>query len=147
MSEQGIGASVRRSEDQRFLTGKGNYVDDINRPGQAYAAFVRSPHAHAKIKSIKTDKAAKAPGVLTVLTGQDWVADGLGPMICGVAITDRNGEPHKAPPHSPLSPDTAKHVGDEVAVVIAETLAQAREAAELVDVNDKELPCVTSTAG
>ncbi len=147
MSEQGIGASVRRSEDNRFLTGKGNYVDDINRPGQAHAAFVRSPHAHAKIKSIKTDKAAKAPGVVAVLTGQDWVADGLGPMICGVAITDRNGDPHKAPPHTALSADTVKHVGDEVAVVIADTLAQARDAAELVEVNYQELPSVTSTAG
>ncbi|MGB6507135.1 MAG: xanthine dehydrogenase family protein molybdopterin-binding subunit, partial [Xanthobacteraceae bacterium] len=83
MSGTGIGASVRRKEDQRFITGKGHYTDDINRPGQTYAYFLRSPHAHAKIKSIDTKAAAAAPGVVAVLTGTELAADKIGNLICG----------------------------------------------------------------
>ncbi len=140
MTDKGIGASVRRTEDRRFLTGQGRYVDDINRPGQAYAYFVRSPHAHAKIRSVNTETAASAPGVVAVLTGADVAADGLGGLICGWTITDKNGEPHKSPPHPLLAVDTVRHVGDPVVVVIAESLAAAKDAAEAVEIDFEELP-------
>ena len=146
MAETGIGASVRRKEDFRFLTGKGNYVDDINRPGQAYACFVRSPHAHANIRSIDTSAAAASAGVVAVLTGQDLAADGLGGLICGWSITSKDGQPHKAPAHPALATDTVRHVGDQVAVVIAETLDQAKDAAEKLVVDYEERPAVVSTA-
>ena len=87
MSETGIGASVRRKEDFRFLTGKGRYVDDLNRPGQVYASFVRSPHAHAKVAKVNTDAAKKAPGVVAVFTGADMAADNVGSLPCGWVVT------------------------------------------------------------
>ena len=144
MTEQGIGAAVRRKEDYRFLTGNGHYLDDINRPGQAYACFVRSPHAHANIKNVDTGKAAKSPGVVAVLTGKDIADDGVGSLICGWTITGKDGEPHKGPPHPALAAETVRYVGDHVAVVIADTLAQAKDGAELVAVDYEELPSVTS---
>ncbi len=140
MTDKGIGVSVRRSEDRRFLTGQGRYVDDINRHGQAYAYFVRSPHAHAKIRSVNTEAAASASGVVAVLTGADVAADGLGGLICGWTIADKNGEPHKSPPHPLLAVDTVRHVGDPVVVVIAESLAAAKDAAEAVEIDFEELP-------
>ena len=145
MSETGIGAPVRRKEDYRFLTGNGNYLDDINRPGQAYAYFVRSPHAHATF-TIDTSAAAGAAGVVAVLTGADTQAAGLGGLICGWTITGKDGEPHKAPGHPVLALDTARFVGDALAVVIAETYAQAKEAAEMVSVDYDVNPSVTSVA-
>ena len=145
MSETGIGAPVRRKEDYRFLTGNGNYLDDINRPGQAYAYFVRSPHAHATF-TIDTSAAAGAAGVVAVLTGADTQAAGLGGLICGWTITGKDGEPHKAPGHPVLALDTARFVGDALAVVIAETYAQAKEAAEMVSVDYDVKPSVTSVA-
>jgi len=137
-----IGARVLRKEDYRFLTGSGQYTDDVSLPRQSYAAFVRSPHAHARIKSIKTDKAQKAPGVLAVYTGEDLAAAKVGGLPCGWLITDVNGKPMKEPPYPPLARGKACHVGDRVAVVIAETLEQARDAAEKVKVDYEELPAV-----
>ena len=142
----GIGASVRRKEDHRFITGKGRYVDDINRPGQAYACFVRSPHANAKINGVDTSAATASPGVLAVLTGADLAADQIGPLICGWAITQKNGEPHVAPAHPALAVDRVRYVGDHVAIVIAETLAQAKDGAEAVAVDYQELPAVVDIA-
>jgi carbon-monoxide dehydrogenase large subunit len=144
MPDTGIGASVKRTEDFRFLTGQGRYTDDINRPGQVHAYFVRSPHAHARIKKVDTAAAAKLPGVLAVFTGADMAADKVGSLPCGWVVTDRNGEPHKAPPHFPLARDKVRYVGDHVAVVIAATYAQAKEAGEAVQVDYEELPSVTS---
>ena len=140
MPDTGIGASVRRKEDQRFLTGKGRYVDDLNRPGQVHAVFVRSPHAHATVKSIDASAAQAASGVVAVFTGKDMEADSVGSLPCGWTVTDRHGEPHKAPPHFPLLRDKVRYVGDHVAVVIAESLAEAKDAAELVEVDYDILP-------
>ena len=138
MSDTGIGASVKRTEDFRFLTGQGRYTDDINRPGQVFAFFVRSPHAHAAIKGINKTAAEAAPGVVAVFTGADMAADNVGSLPCGWTVNDRHGEAHKAPPHFPLARDKARYVGDHVAVVIAKTYAEAREAADLVEVDYDE---------
>jgi carbon-monoxide dehydrogenase large subunit len=146
MGENGIGARLARKEDQRFLRGKGNYVDDINRPGQTYAAFVRSPHAHANIRSVDTSAAEAAPGVIAVFTGADIAADQVGPLICGWAITSKDGSAMNMPPHTVLAQNKVTYVGDHVAMVIAETQAQARDAAELVSVDYEELPAIVSTA-
>ena len=145
MQANGIGASVRRKEDQRFLLGKGRYTDDINVAGQTHAYFLRSPHAHAIIEGIDTSAATAAPGVVAVLTGADLAADGIGPLICGVTVTSDDGEPHRAPAHPALAQGKVNYVGDHVAIVIAETLTQARDAAELVDVRYRPLPAVSVT--
>lgn len=146
MVENGVGASVLRKEDNRFLIGKGNYTDDINLVGQTHAVFVRSPHAHATLNSIDTKAAAGSAGVVAVLTGDDLAADGIGPLICGVTVTSDDGEPHRAPAHPALAQGKVNYVGDHVAIVIAETLAQAKDAAELVEVDYGLLPAVTDTA-
>ena len=103
MAEGMIGAPIRRTEDFRFLTGQGHYLDDINRPNQTHAYFLRSPHAHAKIRGIDTAAATSAPGVVAVLTGADIAADKVGGLICGWVVTDRHGQPHKAPPHPAIA--------------------------------------------
>jgi carbon-monoxide dehydrogenase large subunit len=139
-----IGARIERKEDYRFLTGSGQYTDDVALPGQTYAAFVRSPHAHAAIKSIATERAKKAPGVVGVFTGADLAGAKVGGLPCGWLITDVNGQPMKEPPHPPLAQGKVRHVGDQVAVVIAETIEQAKDAAELVEVDYQVLPAVTS---
>ena len=148
MSETGIGASVRRKEDRRFLTGNGNYLDDINKEGQTYAHFVRSPHAHATIKSIDTSEAEASKGVVAVLTGQQLADDGIGGLICGWVIHSKDGEPHKAPAHPALAIDKVRYVGDQVAVVVAESAAQAKDAAEKMHIDYDVLPAaaVTRTA-
>jgi aerobic carbon-monoxide dehydrogenase large subunit len=146
MSATGIGAAVRRKEDQRFITGKGHYTDDISRPGQAYAFFVRSPHAHATIKSIDVKVASGMPGVCAVLTGAELAADKIGNLICGWMIHSKDGSPMKMAPHPALAQGKTCHVGDAVAVVIAETLAQARDAAEKVKVDYAMLPAVADPA-
>jgi carbon-monoxide dehydrogenase large subunit len=146
MSATGIGAAVRRKEDHRFITGKGHYTDDINRPGQSYAFFVRSPHAHATIKSIDTKTAATMPGVLAVLTGAELAADKIGNLICGWMIHSKDGSPMKMAPHPAIAHGKVCYVGDPVAVVIAETLAQARDAAEKVNVDYGVLPSVADLA-
>ncbi|HEY1748669.1 MAG TPA: xanthine dehydrogenase family protein molybdopterin-binding subunit [Xanthobacteraceae bacterium] len=146
MSATGIGAAVRRKEDQRFITGKGHYTDDINRPGQTYAYFVRSPHAHATIKSVDSGAASSMPGVVAVLNGAELAADKIGGLICGWMIHSKDGSPMKAAPHPALANNKVCHVGDPVAVVIAETLAQARDAAEKVNVDYGVLPAVIDPA-
>src|SRR6266850_6049774 len=137
-----IGAAIKRKEDYRFLTGAGNYTDDVSMPHQTYAWFVRSPYAHAKIKGIRKDKALKAPGVVAIFTGDDLAGAKVNGLPCGWLITDVNGQPMKEPPHPCLAQGKARYVGDHVAVVIAETYEQARDAAELVKVDYEELPAV-----
>ncbi len=140
MSETGIGASVKRKEDHRFITGKGRYTDDINLKDQTYAYFVRSPHAHASIKSINTAKAKKMPGVVDIFTGADIAEDKLGGLICGWMIHSKDGSPMKAGPHPVLAQGKVRYVGDHVAIVIAETKDQAKAAAEAVSVVYAVLP-------
>jgi len=146
MSATGIGASVKRKEDIRFITGKGHYVDDLNRPGQAYAYFLRSPHAHATIDKIDASAASKSPGVVAIFTGDDIAADKVGGLICGWMIHSKDGSPMKAGAHPALAQGKVRYVGDHVAVVIADTLAQAKDAAEKIEVAYTELPAVTDTA-
>ncbi|MEH6497595.1 MAG: xanthine dehydrogenase family protein molybdopterin-binding subunit, partial [Pseudomonas marincola] len=141
--ENGIGVSVKRKEDQRFITGNGKYLDDINRFGQTHGHFLRSPYAFAKIKNIDLSAAKTAPGVVDIFTGADMTADGIGGLICGWGINSKDGSPHVAPPHPCLATDTVKHVGDQVAFIVAETLQQAKDAAELIDVDYEELQSVT----
>ncbi len=136
-----IGKPIKRKEDNRFLTGKGKYTDDIKLPGMLHAAFVRSPYAHAKILKIDTSAALKAPGVVAAYTGEDECANFSVP--CGWQVDFKNGETMKEPPHPLLAKGKALHVGENVAVVMAETLQQARDAAELVEVDYEELPAVT----
>jgi carbon-monoxide dehydrogenase large subunit len=146
MSATGIGAAVRRREDQRFITGKGRYTADIVRPGEAHAYFVRSPHAHARIKKIDTKAAAAMPGVLAVLTGAELAADKIGSLICGWLIHSKDGSPMKMAPHPPLATGKACHVGDPVAVVVAASLPQAKDAAEKVSCDFEVLPAVADPA-
>jgi aerobic carbon-monoxide dehydrogenase large subunit len=146
MSATGIGARVPRKEDFRFITGKGNYTDDINRPGQAHAYFLRSPHAHANIKKIDAKKAMGMPGVLAILTGDDIAQDKIGGLICGWMIHNKDGSPMKAGAHPALAQGKVRYVGDHVAVVIAETLAQAKDAAEAITVDYEKLGAVVDLA-
>ncbi|MBI1209774.1 MAG: molybdopterin-dependent oxidoreductase [Azospirillum sp.] len=141
----GIGARVRRREDLRFLTGRGTYTDDINRPGQVHAWILRSPYAHARITAIDTTAAAAAPGVLAIFTGADLAADKVNGLPCGWLIHSKDGSPMKEPPHPALAQGKVRHVGDQVAVVIAETRSQARDAAELITVDYDDLPAVVSS--
>ena len=144
MTENGIGAAVRRTEDHRFLTGAGNYTDDINRPHQLYAYIIRSPHAHAKINSIDTTAALAVDGVKAVFTGADMAADELGGIPCGWGVNNKDGSPMTEPAHPAIATDTVRHVGDQVAIVIATSRGLAKDAAELVDVDYDELPSVVS---
>src|SRR6516225_11879740 len=136
----GIGQPVRRFEDVRLITGRGRYQDDIVLPRQAYAVFLRSPHAHARIVSIDVEAARAAPGVLAVYTGADYKADGLSMPKAAMPRKKRDGSPMFAPQRPALVVDRARYVGDPVAMVIAETLAQAKDAAELVEVDYEPLP-------
>ncbi|HEX2725258.1 MAG TPA: xanthine dehydrogenase family protein molybdopterin-binding subunit, partial [Beijerinckiaceae bacterium] len=131
---------------QRFVTGAGRYTDDFNRPGQAYAYFLRSPHAHANIRAIDTAPARAMAGVIAVLTGEDLAADKIGNLICGWMIHSKDGSPMKAGPHPALAQGKVRYVGDHVAVVIAETLTQAKDAAEAIAVDYDVLPAVVSAA-
>src|ERR1700710_973641 len=135
MGVEGIGASVVRKEDRRFTTGKGRYVDDIKLQGMTHAHFVRSPHAHAKVKSIDSSAAMEMPGVVGVLTGQQIVDDKVGNLICGWAITSRDGTLMKMGAWPAMAPETVRFVGQAVAVVIAETKNQAKDATEAVVVD------------
>ena len=143
--DSGIGASSKRREDVRFLTGAGNYTDDINVNGQAHAYFLRSDVAHAKINGINTDAAAAMDGVVKILTGADF--EGVGGIPCGWQVTDRNGDPMQEPAHPILAQGKVRHVGDPIAMVIAETLEQARDAAEAIELDLEELPAVVNMAG
>ena len=137
-----IGESLRRKEDYRFLTGAGQYTDDIVLANMAQCFFVRSPHAHAKIRSIDKTAALAAPGVIGILDGQDVAADKINGLPCGWLITSTNGEPMKEPPHPILAFEKVRYVGDHVAMVVAETYEQARNAAELVMVDYEPLAAV-----
>jgi carbon-monoxide dehydrogenase large subunit len=142
MGVEGIGASVVRKEDRRFITGKGRYVDDIKLQGMTHAHFVRSPHAHAKVKGIDSSAAMKMPGVVGVLIGQQIVDDKVGNLICGWAISSKDGSPMKMGAWPAMAPETVRFVGQAVAVVIAETKNQAKDAAEAVVVDYEELQAV-----
>jgi len=146
MTETGIGARVKRVEDFRFLTGQGNYTDDVNRPGQTHAWILRSPHAHARIRGIDTAAAEASAGVVKILTGADVAADEKGGLPCGWQVHNKDGSPMAEPPHPFLVADKVRHVGDQVALVIAESRAQARDAAESIVVDYEELPAVVDMA-
>ena len=146
MGKFGIGQGVRREEDPRLLTGRGYYVNDVNLPKQAYTHILRSPHAHADIRSIDTTAAKAAPGVLAVFIGADVVADGLGFPGMPAKWKRPDGQPMKYRPQPPLATDRVRYVGDPVAMVIAETINQARDAAELIDIDFNMLPSITDTA-
>lgn len=142
MSDTGIGASVKRKEDVRFITGKGRYTDDINQPGQTYAVFLRSPYARAKIGGIDISGAMDVDGVIAVLTGADMAADGLGDIPCGWLVKQKDGSDMVSAPHPPLAHTVVNYVGEPYGIVIAETLAAARQAAELVMAEFDELDAV-----
>jgi aerobic carbon-monoxide dehydrogenase large subunit len=144
MSTTYIGKSVKRVEDKRFITGKGNYTDDIVLPAMTYAAFARSPYGYAKIKKIDTKEAKKMPGVVSIFTGAD-VAEVNG-IPCGWQVNFKNGDTMKEPKHPLLAHGFARHLGDAVAVVIADTREQAVDAAEAIEIDYEELPCVTNPA-
>lgn len=146
MGVEGIGARVARKEDKRFLTGKGRYTDDMTVPGMKYAIFVRSPHAHARITGIDKTAAAAMPGVIDVLDGQQLLADGIGNIICGWMIHSKDGSPMKMGAWRPLADKTVRYVGDAVAIVVADSVAEARDAAEAVVVDYEPLPVVTDPA-
>ncbi|EAS49790.1 carbon monoxide dehydrogenase, large subunit [Aurantimonas manganoxydans SI85-9A1] len=144
MGIEGIGAKVLRKEDRRFITGRGRYVDDMVVPGMKYAAFVRSPHAHATIAGIDMEEAKGMPGVIGILTGEQLQGDGIGNLICGWAVSSKDGTPMKMGAWPALAVEKVRHVGQAVAVVVAETQMQARDAAEAVMVDYDELPAVVS---
>ncbi|MBX3569459.1 MAG: xanthine dehydrogenase family protein molybdopterin-binding subunit [Rhizobiaceae bacterium] len=143
MGIEGIGARVARKEDRRLITGAGRYVDDMVVPGMKHAAFVRSPHAHAEIKKIDVRKAKAMPGVIDVLLGKELKTDGIGNLICGWMIHSKDGTPMKMGAWSPLAVDRVRYVGDAVAIVVADTKGQARDAAEAVEITYKELKSVS----
>ena len=118
-----IGQSLRRREDRRFVTGDGQYTDDVVLPGQTYGVFLRSPHAHARIRSIDLDAAKKAPGVVDIITGADLADAKVGGLPCGWLIHSKDGAPMKEPAHPVLAQGKVRHVGDQVALVVAETVA------------------------
>ena len=142
---QGIGVSVPRIEDEALLTGSSRFIDDIDLAGQAHAHFVRSPYAHARINVIDCVDALAAPGVIAVFTGADMVADGVGEIIGNAPVENRNGDPLFVPPRRAIATNVARYAGETVAVVIAETAAQAADASELLSIEYQELPCVTQT--
>ena len=154
VAPHGIGKPVRRREDARLLTGAGRFADDTNLPGQAYACLLRSPHAHARIADIATRRAAAAPGVIAVLTGDDAARDGLQPIPHRpvpanpheVPLKSRDGSPFFIAPHPLLAVGKVRHVGEPVAMVVADTLPQAMDAAERVEVSYDPLPAVVRSA-
>ncbi len=146
MAKYGIGQPVSRFEDPRLLRGRGRYQDDLNLPGQAYTVFLRSPHAHARLRAVDTSAGAALPGVLAIFTGEDVARDGLGTMAMRLQRKRPDGAPMFARPHPGLARGRVRHVGDPVAMIVAETLAQAKDAAERVAVDYQPLPSVTDTA-
>ncbi len=141
-----IGASVKRKEDYRFLTGAGQYTDDVVLAHQTWAVFLRSPYAHARIRSIDTTAAKAAPGVVAIFTGADLAADNVGGLPCGWLIHSIDGSPMNEPAHPVIAHEKVRHVGDQVALVIAESLKAAKDAAELIEVDYEELPAAVDTA-
>src|ERR1700674_636593 len=147
VSGSGIGASVRRKEDYRFLVGGGKYTDDVTMARQTFAYFLRSPHSHAKIVKVDKTAALQAPGVVAIFTGADLAADKIGGLPCGWLIHNIDGSPMKEPPHPVLAQGKVRHVGDQVAMIVAETYFQAKDAAELVEVEYDVLPSVVDATG
>ena len=147
MQKFGIGQPATRIEDTRLTTGQGSYIEDLSLEGQAYAIFVRSPHAHAFIKKIDTDDARSLPGVLAIYTVEDLKADNIGNVPCGAPAMNKDGTPCVMPPRPALAEGKVRHVGDAVAVVIAETVEQARDAAEQVLIDYDLLEVVVETDG
>jgi len=145
-SATGIGASVKRKEDVRFITGSGCYTDDINRPGQSHAAFLRSPYARARIESIDASAALEIEGVIAVLTGADMVADGLGDIPCGWLVKQKDGSDMVSAPHPPMAATQTNYVGEPYGVVIADTLAAARLGMEAVLTDFTELDAIVDLA-
>src|ERR1700741_5283427 len=143
LQKYGVGQPVRRKEDDTLVRGQGKYTDDFNLPGQAYAFIVRSSHAHGTLKGIDTAAAKAMPGVLGVWTGADLVAAGYSPFTCGLPLKNRDGSPLKQTNRTALLNDKLRYVGHPVAFVVAQTLAQARDAAEAVEVDIEPLPAVT----
>ena len=141
-----IGKALKRREDERFLRGQGTYVDDVVLPDMAHAAFVRGPHAHARIRGFGTGKAKAMPGVLAVLTAAEWSEQGLGESPCLWDLPQRTGEPMRRIMRPILTGDCARHVGDTVALVVAEDQFTARDAAEVVEVDYDVLPANADTA-
>ncbi|MEQ8653205.1 MAG: xanthine dehydrogenase family protein molybdopterin-binding subunit [Kiloniellales bacterium] len=146
MGQFGVGQAVRRLEDQRLITGAGRYTDDIAVAGQCFGVVVRSPLAHAKIKAMDLEAAQASPGVLAVYSAKDLDAAGIGTIKCIAPMPGRDGSKTINPPYPALAGDKVRHVGNPVAFVVAETLAQARDAADLVDVDYEDLPLVTDAA-
>ncbi|MBA2399099.1 MAG: xanthine dehydrogenase family protein molybdopterin-binding subunit [Bradyrhizobium sp.] len=144
LQKYGVGQPVRRKEDDTLVRGKGKYTDDFSLPGQAYAWIVRSSHAHGIIRGIDTAAAQSMPGVLGVWTGKDLVAAGYNPFTCGLPLKSRDGSPLLQTNRMALTSDKVRFVGDPVAFVVAETLAQARDAAEAVALDIEPLPAVTN---
>ena len=138
--DHGIGASPKRREDLRFLTGTGNYTDDINLYGQLYVHFLRSDVAHGRLNKVDTSEAAQMPGVVRIFTGADFA--GVGGLPCGWQVTDKHGQPMQEPGHPVLAQGKVRHVGDPIAAIVAETYAQARDAAEVIVLDIEELPAV-----
>jgi len=146
LQRYGTGQPIRRTEDRRFLTGEGCFVADISMPDMAHLVVVRSPYAHARIESIDTQAASQSPGVLAVLTGADWVADGLGGIPTRTAAKNSDDSPLPKPERQGLVAERARFVGDAVAMVIAESVDAARDAADLIEVEYESLPAVMSAA-
>ena len=144
--KRGTGEPVGRIEDERFVTGAGRFTDDIDLPGQAHAVLVRSSQAHARLRGLTTAAAETAPGVLGVLTAGDLAADGVGTLPCQYVIANRDGSPQALPPRPALAQDRVRHVGEAFALVVAKTLSEARDAAELVEVDYEPLAAVTDPA-
>src|SRR5499433_2482969 len=147
-SDRLFGKAIKRREDPRFITGRGQYVDDVKLPGMTYAAFVRSPHAHARIRAIDVSQAKAHPGVVAVFTGKDMT--GVNSLPCGWDLRKAKNIPGVVQdltmvPHMPLTSDAARHVGDPVAVVIADSHEAAVDGAEKVQVDWEPLPAVTVT--
>jgi carbon-monoxide dehydrogenase large subunit len=144
LQKYGVGQPVRRKEDDTLVRGKGKYTDDFNLPGQAYAWIVRSSHAHGIIKGIDTTAAKAMPGVLGVWTGTDLAPANYAPFVCGLPLKNRDGSPLLQTNRTALATDKVRFVGDPVAFVVAETAAQARDAAEAVEIDIDPLPAVTN---
>jgi len=147
MTKFGLREPVTRIEDQRLLSGRGQYTDDIHLPGTAYAYVLRSPHAHARLCNVDIAAAKTAPGVLAILTGADVIADELGDMPCVAEVQNRDGTPRADTPRPILAKDRVRHVGQPIALVVADTLDAARDAAEQIDIDFETLPAVTDTVG
>ncbi len=142
-----IGQPVLRSEDARLLTGNGLFTDDTRVDGEAHARFVRSPIAHGEIRTLDTNAATAMPGILGIFTGADLRADGLGDIPSGLPLKNRDGSPYVVPPHPALAVGRVRHVGEPIAVVVAESAAEAQDAVEAVVVEFDALPAIADTEG